>query len=199
MRLELGQKLEDGTVAILRIGVQGRPQRRGKRLHARREICDVIREVAVRLEVERVLGLRRLGTQQERVLMAQRVPDAELVERVGIVDRHVGDDEIRGHEQPEHVLADVALPDELSGGAALDGNLVLVAQPHERGPYERPLDFVEVDSLFRAKRADKKGAHAVPSLHLLHDNPRLVPEAQRASRTGRARRKLALPCASAAR
>ena len=65
--------------------------------------------------------------------MAQRVADAELVEGVGVVDRHVGDDEIGGDEQPEHVLADVALPDELAGRAAIDRDAVLVRSRSSAG------------------------------------------------------------------
>ncbi len=95
--------------------------------------------------------------------MAQRVSDPELVKGVGIVDRHIGDDEIRRDEQPEHVFANISLPDEFAGGSAIDRDVVLVAQAQERGPDQRPFDIVEIDSFFRAKRSDEKSAHTIAS------------------------------------
>ena len=94
--------------------------------------------------------------------MAKPVADAELVEGVGVVDRDVGQHEVGGDEQPEHVLANVALADELAGRAAIDGQAVLSAQPLERRPDEHPLDLVEVDALLDAERPYEERAHGIP-------------------------------------
>jgi hypothetical protein len=69
------------------------------------------------------------------------------------MDREVGDDEVGGQQQLEHVLANVALPDDLAGRAPRD------AEARQRGVDEQALDRVEVDVVLNPEGADDEGSH----------------------------------------
>ena len=96
-----------------------------------------------------------LRANQHRRVRTHRVADAELVENVGVVDRQISDDHIRGDQLAEHVFADVPLIDERERGApgqrchlhASDGRLNQVT-----------LHGVEVDALARSEGADDEDA-----------------------------------------
>ena len=79
--------------------------------------------------------------------------DSELVEDIGVVDRHVGDHQVRGQQKMEHVGANVPLLDDLTGRAAADTDRV------ERGRDEMFFDPVEVDTLLRAEGTDDESSH----------------------------------------
>ncbi len=66
----------------------------------------IVGEVPIGFEIEGVII--PLASDQERELVAKRVPDSELVEDVRIVNRDIGNNQISGHEQVKHVLADVS-------------------------------------------------------------------------------------------
>ena len=102
-------------------------------------LSKVIGQIAFCEVVERdVVGGGR-AADQDRALLPQRMADAELVEDVGVVDRHVADDKVRLEDQAEHVLADVARLDDLAGRAAAE------ACGLQRGLDEGFADLLEVD------------------------------------------------------
>ena len=155
---KIWERLKDGAVLT-------RIRRKRQSLH---ELIDrggrrrvIVLEIAVGLEVERDLVLRSsfgprlrdLGSDQDGVLGAQRMPDAELVEHVRVVDGDVRDDDVRQEELLEHVDADVAGFAKLLRGVARDPALF------ERGRDELRLHSVEVDALTGSKRPDDEGTH----------------------------------------
>ncbi len=84
--------------------------------------------------------------------IAQTVPDSELVEYVGVVDGDVGDHQIGEHQQPEHILANIALPRDLEGGAALDPGQL------ERGRDKILFHPIEIDAVLRAEGTNDESA-----------------------------------------
>ena len=80
----------------------------------------IVGKIAIGAQVERVLVDVR--AEQESRVRPHAVPDAELVEHVGVVDRDVGDDEVGAHQEAEHVLADVALLHDLRRRGACDAD-----------------------------------------------------------------------------
>jgi hypothetical protein len=85
------------------------------------------------------------------------VADAEFVEDVGVVDREVGDDEVGGEEQLEHIHADVALPENLPGRPPRDAEFL------QRRADQLRLDGVEVYLVLHPERADDKCSHVATS------------------------------------
>jgi hypothetical protein len=86
------------------------------------------------------------------------VPDAQLIERVGVVDRDVGDHQIGDHQEPEHVLPDVPGAADLTGRTTTDVHSE-IPQPAERGLDEFALDPVEVDPFLLTERPHDEGTH----------------------------------------
>jgi hypothetical protein len=73
---------------------------------ARAGLCFAVDEIAVGLEVERQLV--GVAAEHESALVAQRVPDAQFIENVNVMDREVGDNKVGRQQPPEHVDANVA-------------------------------------------------------------------------------------------
>ncbi|MHC2431139.1 hypothetical protein ACVIST_007884 [Bradyrhizobium elkanii] len=117
------------------------------------------------MQVEGIFVLRSLGPDQQGVLIPQAVANAKLVEHIGVVDRDVGDHEIRKHQQPKHVFTDVALPRDLAGRASLDACLL------QRRSDQLPFHPIKVDAILRTERSHDKGARGC------HDSCPLMGEA----------------------
>ena len=158
------QHLEDRAVGIL--ASERGDQHVGQRPQRRPGIVEVIGQIAFCEVVERdVVGGGR-AADQDRALLPQRMSDAEFVEDVGVVDRHVADDKVRFENQAEHVLADVARLDDLAGRAAAE------ACGLQRGLDEGLADLLEVDFaacpifLFSKWANDKCSLHKIPPTRL---------------------------------
>src|SRR5262249_8358987 len=77
-------------------------------------------EVAIGQDVEWRGVRHRCAFDQDSTLLAEGMPDPQLVEDVGVMDRDVANDEIGLEDQAEHVLANVAGINDLAGRAAAE-------------------------------------------------------------------------------
>ena len=84
--------------------------------------------------------------------------NTELVKRVGVVNRNIGDDKVGDEQLFEHVRANIALLDKLPSRPARQTGL-----PH-RWSDEVILNPVEIDSILCAKRANNEYMHVSPVL-----------------------------------
>ena len=131
--LEGGKKLEDGAIRLVR--TDGRPQGPDQTVQAEPRRIPLVLEVSVRPQVERVVA--DVAAQNERVLVAKRLANSQLVEDICVVDGEIGDDQVGRQEWMEHVLADVARGDH--GGRRLSVD----AQLRQGGGDEHVLDHIE--------------------------------------------------------
>ncbi len=95
---------EYGTVQS--VGCQAVANPRDQCILARGEMLGVITQITIGQQIERRVVYR--GSNQESPLITQCMPDAQLIEDIGVVDGHIRDDQIRRQKQMEHVLANIA-------------------------------------------------------------------------------------------
>ena len=90
------------------------------------------------------------------------MPDAQLVEHVGVVQGYVRHHDVGHYELAEHVLVDAAgLHDDLGGVAAIDSRL------RQGGRDQLLMHALEVDALLVIKSADHKCSHCpTPTVYL---------------------------------